>query len=201
MILKSGKRVDIIYHTFSSGAVVIDDEIVFSTVDGNIAAPIWVTPNPFGENLPTAQTIIKQGPTPIPSTTSQPLLFDSSSEPVKPVIIITLNDNIDIFNLVVDVVGILADGILFAFPDGPGEIAEVIGGIAELAGAINTLNDVSKGNLSGVQGTSRNEMIRIISENPILIARFGRMTPILGLAGNIYSLYENLDPKVTISKK
>jgi hypothetical protein len=99
---------------------------------------------------------------------------------------------------VVDIAGIGADVTLILAPEGPGEIAEVVGTGLEIVGIIKFGYDVIReGDLSGVKQLNIDQISRLLDDNPMLGPKTFRIFPVIGIIGNLISLQDNLNIKIT----
>jgi RHS repeat-associated protein len=106
--------------------------------------------------------------------------------------------NVDWFDFVVDIAGIGADVTLILAPEGPGEIAEVVGTGLEIVGLIKFAYDVIReGDLSGVKQLNIDQISRLLDDNPMLGPKTFRIVPVIGIIGNLISLQDNLNIKIT----
>jgi hypothetical protein len=164
------------------------------------------TMSPFGIGLPTQQPVIH--PQPSPTATPQArILAQPSTAPLptqpspnpssSPTFSISVDWNeVDYVDLTVDIVGIAGDVALVFVEPGPGVIIDIVSTSVELAGGVKTLNEVTNNDFSGVNGLARSVNFDLIKDNLVLIARFGRAAPIVGVIGNLYSIYDNLKPQI-----
>jgi hypothetical protein len=90
----------------------------------------------------------------------------------------------------IDVVGIVTDVGAFFFPPAAIKL-QGIGLLVDIAGAEYQLYKASSGEVH-LGDLTLDYALHLIEKDPIVAARFGRATPVIGIVGNLVSIGANI---------
>jgi len=110
-------------------------------------------------------------------------------------------DKVDYVDFSIDALGIIGDTALIFVEPGPGLVIDAVVSLAEVAGAGKTMYEVYQKDYSGVSTFTLNTVLDMVEKNPVIAARIGRVAPLIGIVGNIYSMYTNLNPQLIPTTK
>jgi hypothetical protein len=100
-------------------------------------------------------------------------------------------ERVDKIDAIIDGIGIIGDLAVFVPPlAGP---AQIFATGVEFVGFCKSGFELISGDPSSMLVTQTTNQAKIV----VMASRFGRMTPYVGVAGNLLSLYLNLQPEVT----